>query len=581
MSNRRAILFFLFGSLALAVVLWMFSYRAAAVATVRTRSTLSGFDPAHVTRLEVKPVGSSSGPEVAIERSGDAWRIVSPFSAETDPAAVSRLLDAVTLSPVADMLSLDDLRSLGHSLADFGLAPARMSVEITAGTKRERLLLGGDTPSGSEIYARSEELRNVFTVSADVFRLVSAGPDSLRRLSLVAGAAADVVGLEFRIPDKPFVKLARENNVWRLLLPAPAPADAKTADALVERLVSSRVSHFVWPSAASGAVAADSKPRADLLASYGLDPASPTAFTATVRRAPDAADQIVFGKPAGTNLVYALVQNGGAVVAVDSSLADFCRVGEAGLRDTRLFPCAAADVSSVTITAPDAVIYRLVQDKDRVWRLDTPVNAPADPSAASWLVECVLRLRQADLAEKGVGVAVSTASTNMPAFSVATPELTKPGTFANLRAKTLLEIDPAAVRKISLRTASGVTAVEWDAERGAWNLMPSTDGDAPPKPPAGAVNEAAVKRLLTALARVDAGSVETLSATAGDFTRCGLDKPAFVVAVDLAGEKTVHREIVIGGAASGGGRFATVGGADAVFVVPRTTVSALTASLTE
>ena len=53
------------------------------------------------------------------------------------------------------------------------------------------------------------------------------------------------------------------------------------------------------------------------------------------------------------------------------------------------------------------------------------------------------------------------------------------------------------------------------------------------------------------------------------------------VAVDLAGGKTVHREIMIGGAASGGGRFATVGGADAVFVLPRTTVSALTASLTQ
>ena len=581
MSNRRAIVFFLLGSLALAAFLWGLSRRAAAVATVRSRTTLSMFDPADVTALDIRPVGSASVPIVSLEKTRGAWRMAAPFAAETDPAAVSRLLDALTLSPVADMLSLDDLRGLGHSLADFGLAPARMSVSLTAGPRRERLLFGGDTPSGRETYARSEDLRNVFTVSADVFRLACAGPDSLRRLSFVDGSAADVVGLEFRIPEKPFVKLARENGVWRILLPAPAPADAKTADALVERLVAARASHFVWPVAGGDPGSADAKPRADLLASYGLDPASPTAFTATVRRAPDAADQIVFGKSAGTNLVYALVQNGGAVVAVDAALAEFCRVGEAGLRDTRLFPCAAADVKSVTFTTPDSVIYRLVQDTNRVWRLDTPVDAPADPSAAAWLVEHVLGLRQADLAEKGVGVAVATAATNMPAISVLTPDLTKSGIFANLRAKTLLELDPAAVRRISLRTASGVTAVEWDAERGAWNLMPAAQGDAPPKPPVGAVNEAAVKRLLTALARVEAASVETLSATAADFARCSLDKPAFVLAVDLVGGKTVHREIMIGGAASGGGRFATVGGADAVFVLPRTTVSALTASLTE
>jgi len=581
MSNRRAIVFFLLGSIALVVLLWAFSNRAAAVATVRSRATLSAIDPSEVTKLEISPVGTYSSPSVTIEKHDDAWRIVSPFSAETDHAAVSSLLDAVALSPVADMLSLDDLRGLGHSLADFGLAPARMSVSITAGSRHERLLLGGDTPSGNEIYARSEDLRNVFTVSAKVLRIVSAGPDSLRRLSFVAGSEEDVVGLEFRIPEKPFVKLARENKEWRLSLPAPGPADSKTAEALVKRLVEARASHFVWPVAGSGDNSADSKPRADLLASYGLDPASPTAFTATIRRVPDATDQIVFGKPAGTNLVYALIQNGGAVVAVDSALADFCRVGEAGLRDTRLFPCAAAEVRSVSFTTSDSVIYRLVQDTNRVWRLDTPVNAPADASAASWLVEHVLGLRQADLAEKGVGVAIATATTNMPAHIVSTPDLMKPGTFANLRAKTLFEVDPASVRRVSLKTASGSTTVEWDTERSAWNLVLSASGDEPPKPPSGAVNEAAVKRLLTALSRVEAASVETLSATSGDFTRCGLDKPAFVVAIDLAGDNAVHREVVIGGAASGGGRFATVGGADAVFILPRTTIAALTASIIE
>jgi len=576
-SNRRSMIFLLLGSMAMAAFLWAFSRHAAAVATVRSRTTLSEFDPADVTGIVVHHLGSDAVPDLTLERSETAWRLVSPFAAQTDPAAVSRLLDSVTLTPVADMLSLDDMRGLGHSLADFGLAPARLAVSLTAGSRRERILLGGATPSGREIYARSDNLRNVFTVAAEVYDLASAGADALRRMSLVSCPAADVTGLEFRIPEKPFVKLVREKDVWRLQLPAPAPADAKTADALVERLVSARVGRFVWPVAGVG----DAKPRADLLASYGLDPASPTAFTATVRREPDASDQIVFGKSAGTNLVYALVHNGGAVVVVDAALAQFCRVGEAELRDTRLFPCSAADVRSVTLTTEDSVVYRLVQDSGRVWRLDTPVVAPADSTAAAWLVDSVLGLRQADISEKGLVVAVSTGSTNMPAMTVQTPELMKPGVFANLRAKTLLEIDSAAVKRISLKTASGATSIEWDAEREAWNLVPAGQGDAPARPPQGAVNAAAVKRLLTALSRVEAGSVETLAATPADFARCGLDNPAFVVAVDLAGDKAVHREILIGSAASGGARFATVGGADAVFVLSRTTVAALTASLTE
>lgn len=589
MSNRRAIVFFTLGILVLAAALWAMSYRSkAVVATVRTRLTLSEFDPADITSLEIAPVAASSATSsvsaVSIAKGGDgSWRIVAPFAAATEAEAVARLIDAVTLAPVADMLSLDDLRGLGHSLADFGLAPARAAISISAGTRRERLLLGGTTPSGGEIYARSETLRNVFTVSTNVYSLVAAGPNALRRRAFVSGAAADVVGLEFRIPEKPFLKLSREGGVWKLLLPAPAPADAKIADALVERLVKARPHHFVWPSSEASSASSE-KPGADLLASYGLDPASPAAFTATLRRGPDVADQIVFGKPAGTNLVYALVQDGGAVVAVDSALADFCRVGETDLRDTRLFPCIDADVRAVTVTAQDSVIYRLVQDSGRVWRLDTPVNAPADQTAAAWLVERILRLRQTDLAEKGLRVAVSTTTTNMPGMVVVSPELEKPGALANLRAKTLMEIDSAAVRRLSIKTASGATVVEWDADRNAWNLAPvdAADGTAAAKPAKVAVvNAAAVKRLLTALSRVEAAGVEALSATPAVFARCGLDKPAFVISADLSGDAALHREIILGGAASGGGRYATVGGADAVFIVPRTTVAALTASLTE
>lgn len=587
MSNRRSILFFAIGIALMAVVLWAMSYRAkSVVATVRTRMTLSEFDPSNVTGLEIAPVSASSTTSsvsvVSLSRwDGGAWRIVAPFSAEVDGSAVARLVDAVTLAPVSDMLSLDDLRALGHGLADFGLAPARVAITVIAGARRERLLLGGLTPAGSEIYARSEALRNVFTVSTNVYGLVAAGPDALRRLSFVSGTAEDVVGLEFRIPEKPFLKLVKEGGVWRLSLPALAPADAKIADAIVERLVKARPHHFVWPSAKAHGASSE-KLRADMLVSYGLDPTSPAAFTATVRRGADAADQIVFGKPAGTNLVYALVQNGGAVVAVDSALADFCRVGETDLRDTRLFPCVDADVRSVTVTAQDSVMYRLVRDSGRVWRLDTPVDIPADQAAAAWLVERVLRLRQTDLAAKGVRVAVSTATTNMPGVVVSSSELEKPGALANLRVKTLTEIDVSAVRRLSVKSSAGIAAVEWDADRSAWNIAPGDVGaETTTRQTNVVVNAAAVKRLLTALARVEASGVEALSATQATFARCGLDNPAFTISVDLSGGAAVHREIMLGGAAPGGGRYAAVGGADAIFIVSRTTVAALTAPFTE
>ena len=128
-----------------------------------------------------------------------------------------------------------------------------------------------------------------------------------------------------------------------------------------------------------------------------------------------------------------------------------------------------------------------------------------------------------------------------------------------------------------MRAESGVeTAVRLNVERGAWDLVRAEGAT-----DARRVNDEAVKALLSALARVEATGVETLAATADDLRRCGLDKPAFVLAVDVDASDAVRQNVLIGGSAPGGGRYATVGGADAVFVISRRTATDFTTPLAE
>ncbi|MBO7685679.1 MAG: DUF4340 domain-containing protein, partial [Kiritimatiellae bacterium] len=86
---------------------------------------------------------------------------------------------------------------------------------------------------------------------------------------------------------------------------------------------------------------------------------------------------------------------------------------------------------------------------------------------------------------------------------------------------------------------------------------------------------------LSALARVEAMGVETLAPSADDRRRCGLEPSAFVLAVDVDAADAVRQNVLIGGTAPGGGRYATVGGADAVFVISRRTAADFTAPLAE
>ena len=121
--------------------------------------------------------------------------------------------------------------------------------------------------------------------------------------------------------------------------------------------------------------------------------------------------------------------------------------------------------------------------------------------------------------------------------------------------------------------ANEAPAVVYDTARAVWNLEKPVEGRRS--------NPTAIKAVLTALARVEAVSVETVAATPADFRRCGLDAPVCVVTVDVETAGTSRRNILLGGATSGGGRYATAGGVDAVFVVSKQTAAALMADLTE
>ena len=576
MNNRRATVFLLVGIAAIACGLYVLSKRAGAVATTATRNSLCTFALADVNSLEVVHDGTNV---VALSRAENgAWRIIAPYAAPADEAVVRRLVDAVTLLPLGDMRTEEELAALHEDLADFGLtADARVMVILRSQGASASILFGAPTASGKEVYARTSGLRNVFTIANEAFDAVPVNADGFRMRTLVASGAKEVAGIDLRVPETPFVKLVRGAGGWRLTAPVEASADAAAVEKLVGGLAEAKVAEFVLPSAANhlpGGGESAIKPSA--LAPYGLS--SDAGFAVTVRAASGAAEQIVFGAHKGTNLVYALVQNGTAVVTVDAALAELCRAGGASFRDSRVFPIGADErLASVSLTA-GTLVYVLAQGTNGVWRLEAPVVAPADPAAAAAMVDRVLRMRRSDVPDTppekdGVRVSLATSAGVQPGVVVQASYFEGCGAFADLRSKTLLTLDTASVRRISVtpKGADGVTVAP-SADRSKWNI----EGG----PPA-TVSVEAVKKLLTALTRVDAAAVETVAATPDDLRRCGLDMPELTIAIDFEQADSTRRNLLLGGVAAGSGRYATVGGADAVFILSRAVVQELTVKITE
>ena len=579
MSNHRFIVVFLLGIVLVSATLVVLSWRTRVVASEATRNTLCTVAPEQVEGIEISRNGTNV---VKLARNdAGAWGIVSPYVAPADAAPVARLVDALTLMPLGDMRTESELAGLGEEFADFGLSgTVRASVRIVAGARESRVSFGALSASGRDVYARADGLFNVFSVGVEALEAIPEDADGFRVRTLISSAGEQISGIDLHKPEAPFIRLVRNASGWRLSSPVEAPADAAVVSALVDGLVGARIAGFVMPAAAhasgTGGQAVLSQ---SALAPYGL--AAEAGLSVSVRSDAGTSEQIVFGSSAGTNLVYALVQNGTAVVTLPATVADLFRTREAALRDSRVFPFGVDEqVKSVSLAA-GRLVYVLARGANGDWRLEAPVAAPADPAAAAALVDVVLRIRRNDVLQdaasddaEAVRVAVATSSGVHPDVSVAKTVFRACGSFADLRSKTLLELDSQAVRRLSLKPAEGVgVSVVLNPERNLWNLA---EGSAP-----ATVRVDAVKTLLAALTRVEAKSVETMAATPEDLRRCGLDAPTLVIAVDFEGQDAVRRNLMLGAAAPGGGRYATVGGADAVFVLDRSTVSALMVAITE
>ena len=580
MSNHRFIIFFFVGIVACAAVLWYLSARARIVASDATRHVLCPVDPDTATSLSITVRG---GPTTTLARESDKWRIVAPYPAAADAAPVARALDLLTLTPINDMRSEDELRQLGEDLSDFGLRPPRATISLVAAGATNIVHFGVLTASSNEVYACVDGLLNVFTIAASAFAAIATDADSFRPRALLSCPRDEITGIEFRVPDAPFVKLVREGKDWRMSAPLAAAADTAAVSTLADHLVAARIADFIMPSAAQpppNGTASDGILSAASLVPYGLS--ADAALALTVRAVDGSAETILFGGAAGTNRVWALVQNGAAVVSVDASLAELCRTHEAAFRDTRVFSLKTGEaIKSISLTT-DSLVYVLGRETNGLWRIDTPVVAPADQVVASDLADKILALKQNDLSlpdakekpNRKILVAVATSAANYPAIAVPTTCFGETFSFADLRSKILLTLDPGTVHRLCVKKPSnGAPAAVYDASRAVWNLEKPIEGRR--------LSPAAIKALLTALSRVEAVNIETVAATPADFRRCGLDAPACTVTIDLESENAARLNVLIGGAASGGGRYATVGGADAVFVVSKQTAAALMAELTE
>ena len=558
MRNRRVILVLLL-LIGLLAALEVFLDRGSPRVRALARSVLCE-RAADSTSLVLARRGE---PQTVLARDG-VWRLRQPFAAVAEEPVVLKLLDSLARAPVEESISEAELLRLGRTRADFALEEPPLRVTLSNDAACVSLSFGLLTPSGDGVYAAVDGERSVLIVPSSVLAAVDLPVDRLRRRRLFGYGEDAVVSFDIKQGPGVILSFARDGAGWRLGAETAASA---VVTRFLKELTSLTAQTFVWP---TGATNESAQASASLLAGYGLDPE--TAVTVTLKRSGGRNASLSFGNRAGEKSVYALVHSGGSVVTVPSAAKDAALQDLARFSDTRLFRVEAEKVPAFSLSDGD-VSLSVSRVGTSSWRLDAPISAPADPEAVEALLSRLLALSSADLDPAGLKVSLGGASGPLAVSRAAV--FPDGGGFERLRAKEIVDFRGETVKRlVSADGTAGVRGVSvvFARDRRVWNVE---------RAPEGAVaSTAGIARVLDALMPLTALRVERLRAAAADWARYGLERPVLRLAVDLDRENAVRRNVLVGAETPEGGRYATVGAADAVFVISDEAFKALSSPLT-
>ncbi len=599
----------------------------------RSGSALPELVRARVAKIEIQRDNVTTILSRDLESEDDEagiWRVQKPYAAEADSEAVDTLL--------GDLEWLHGQRTLKDVSAEdrkrFGLDAPRARLWFTVGKTRVPVRVGVETPQRDGVYVEASEKNTVYIVGKDFAEALSRPPAHYHTKTLHDGLlVATARRVQVRDAEGTRVARTRPDGLWVLDEAGSegALASHSTIKSFIEALDTLRASRYVAdgkgdlaryglaPAMAEltlmkrdGFVAKDKPQPPDILAlrlriGSACEEAKGQPLPARAEHdhehdhdhgaEPDA------GAPnsAAVSERYVTVGEGGAIFcALDADLEKL-KLPRAALRETRLLPLEPEDISGVRLSRADLVLA--LTKKDGAWSFEQKRGASVVASGSARegsVADLLAALRAADAIDaaprdavpqatefrasfsrgesqppielamrEGVteGLAQRDGEPHALAFAPATLELLEPSA-APFRSLSLLALAETSLRHLEISRAGSVEKLERAAAAEPLRVV------APVTAEADRLAASDVARLLSGLTAVRFAA----DSVAGEH---GLVAPAFTLkaAYEASGAQVARSVSLRVGAATEGGRFASLEGQAGVFVIASQLADLLAAPL--
>ena len=350
-------------------------------------------------KIEEVKVSTVAGDSTTLKKDGTAWKITQPAEMTASESEVSQLTSA--LGQVEIVRVIDENPS---NLNDYGLSNPRVEVDFKAAGDKDyrKLYIGEKTPTGGDYFAKRNDEKKVFLISASNDTAFNRTTFDFRDKTLVKFEREKVDGIDITAAGKTLA-IAKAGGEWKLAKPVQASADFGSVEGLVGRLQTVQMK----------SIAADNASPADLK-KYGLDkPEATVTLSLGSARA-----TLLFGGKAADNTVYARDASKPSVVTVESALLDDIKKGADDYRRKDVFQFRPFNATHIEITRNGQVIAL-----DRVkgqgenapdkWKRVTPTAGDLDKEKSDGLLSKLSNIRASSFVD-------STAKTGLdkPAMTV-------------------------------------------------------------------------------------------------------------------------------------------------------------------
>lgn len=309
-----------------------------------------------------------------VTRTGTDWRMSRPQQWPVNAYAVRNMLDQLRFLRMETRFPVEDIKSTGMTLADYGLDNPSVVLKIGAEGRETLLRIGTPTKVGARLYVLSPDGKNVYVTSRDVLRALLVSLNDLRDPRIFNIPSFTATSLSMQRADGARVRLTKLGIGWEFESPIRVDADGMAVDSLLAEMENLKVKDFVAADTAAQGLLA---PRLRI----GLESS-------------DNRQSLLIGSDAGNGAVYAKLENSPEVFTLDASIMDRFQKAQEDLRErhfSRLNKQALGEIR-VSMAGRTATLQKLETGEWQVVRQNSAQGIQtwkADPVVVKDLIDGV------------------------------------------------------------------------------------------------------------------------------------------------------------------------------------------------